>query len=93
MPVDAGHPVTLVVTYRGGERRRAAEFAILVDGQHLAEQLLEKGQPAEFFDVEYVIPDELVAGKDKVSVRFQADQGNEIGPVFGVRTIRADAQR
>ena len=33
----------------------------------------------------------LVAGKSKVTVRFQATGGNEIAAVFGLRTIRADA--
>jgi hypothetical protein len=46
-----------------------------------------------FFDVEYKIPPELVQNKQKVTVRFQATQGNEIAAVFGVRMIRADAER
>jgi hypothetical protein len=31
-------------------------------------------------------------GKEKVTVRFQAVEG-QIGPVYGVRMIRADAPR
>jgi hypothetical protein len=32
-----------------------------------------------------------VAGKKKITVRFEATQGNEIGAVYGIRTLRADA--
>jgi uncharacterized protein len=41
-------------------------------------------------DASYVIPPELMAGKSKVTVRFQATDGNDIGAIFGVRTVRAD---
>jgi hypothetical protein len=34
-----------------------------------------------------------VKGKQKVTVKFQATQGNEIGAVYGIRMIRADAER
>jgi hypothetical protein len=39
-----------------------------------------------------VIPAELVQGKAKVTVRFQADAGSrtEIATVFGLRMIRAE---
>jgi uncharacterized protein len=46
-----------------------------------------------FFDVEYKLPTELVKGKQKVTVRFQATGGNEIAAVYGIRTVRADAAR
>ncbi len=46
-----------------------------------------------FFDVEYPVPAEIVKGKQKVTVKFQAARGNEIGAVFGLRMIRADAER
>jgi len=94
VPVESGHPLALVATYRGGERRREAKFEVLVEGKKVADQTLEKdGKPTKFYDVEYPIPDELVDGKDKVTVRFQSEQKNEIGPIFGVRIIRADAAR
>jgi hypothetical protein len=48
-------------------------------------------QVARFFDVECPIPADLVKDKQKVTVRFQATNGNEIAAVFGVRMIRADA--
>ena len=67
---------------------------ILVDGQRVGEQTVEKnGAVPHFFDVEYAIPAASVKDKQKVSVRFQATNGNEIAAVFGIRMIRADAER
>jgi hypothetical protein len=31
-----------------------------------------------------------VQGKQKVTVRFQADEGSRVRPVFGIRMVRAD---
>jgi hypothetical protein len=92
LPVDPAHPMTLVVTYNSAETQRRT-FQILVDGQVLTQQNVEKSDPARFFDVEYSIPAELVKDKQKVTVRFQAADGYEIAGVFGVRMIRADAER
>ena len=36
---------------------------------------------------------ELVKSKEKLTVRFQATEGNVIAAVFGIRMIRADAER
>ena len=35
----------------------------------------------------------LVEGKEKVTVRFQATEGNVVAAIFGIRMIRADAER
>jgi len=95
LPVDATHPMTLIVTYNSEQRDRRT-FEILVDGKRIQEQIIERQSPeqvARFFDVEYSIPAELVKKKQKVTVRFQATNGNEIAAVFGIRMIRADAER
>jgi DUF1680 family protein len=92
MPVDPNAKTSLVVTYHS-DQRRARTFQVLVDGHKLGEQTLPESAIARFFDVEYPIPAELLKGKQKVTVRFQSVNDSEIGPVFGVRTIRADAAR
>lgn len=94
LPVEPASPMALVVTYFSDEQRRgAATFEILVDGQRVAEQTVERSMPARFYDVEYAIPAQLVRGKQRVTVRFQATNGNAIAAVFGVRTIRAGPPR
>jgi hypothetical protein len=92
LPVDAAHPMALVVTYNHDEWQERT-FDIFVDGQRIAEQSLQRRGPLRFFDVEYPVPAEVVKDKQKVTVRFQATGGNEIGAVFGLRMIRADAER
>jgi DUF1680 family protein len=87
LPIEPGRPMALVATYHS-DQRRARTFEILVEGRRVGEQTLEQSSIARFFDVEYPLPDEVLRGKQKVTVRFQAAEGNEIGPVFGVRIIR-----
>jgi DUF1680 family protein len=92
LPVDSSHPMSLVATYYSDEWRKRT-FDILVDGQKIGEQVVEKGGAPHFYDVEYAVPADLVKDKQKVTVRFQATDGNEIAAVFGIRIIRADANR
>lgn len=92
MKVLPDKPVDLIVTYWGSERGRRT-FDILVDGEKIATQVLDRNKPNEFFDVTYPIPEELTKGKEKVRVRFQSHPNSYAGGVFGVRTIRRDAQQ
>jgi DUF1680 family protein len=92
LPVDTAHPLALVVGYNHDEWQQRT-FEILVDGTRVGEQTIERRGPMRFFEVEYPVPSEAVKGKQKVTVKFQATQGNEIGAVYGIRMIRADAQR
>ena len=92
MPVESARRVDLRVTY-GGNARRKSTLDILIDGKKIgdhAELPLSPEQESPFVEVDYAIPPELIAGKPRVTVRFQATEGNEIRGVFGVRTVRAD---
>lgn len=94
VPVEAAHPMILIATYYTGDRRGTpADFEILVDGEGIAEQELRLTDPPRFFDIEYPIAAELIEGKSRVTVRFQAKQGSRIATVFGLRVIRGDAER
>lgn len=87
MPVDAKSPMSLVVTYNRDEWRRRT-FDILIDGAKIASQVVEARGPQQFFDVVYPLPPGSYQDKQKVVVRFQATDGNEIAAVFGLRMIR-----
>jgi hypothetical protein len=90
LPVEPQRPMVLAVTYNRNERYRRA-FEILVDGVKIADQTMEGRSPHEksvFFDVRYAVPDALVAGKQKVTVRFQATGGSEVAAVYGIRMVR-----
>jgi DUF1680 family protein len=90
LPVESGEPMTLVATYYSGDwrQRTKSEFAILVDDKPLAEVKLEPSSPNRFYDVEYPIPADLTADKERITVRFEAKPDRQAGPVFGVRLIR-----
>jgi len=95
LPVEAGRPMRLVVTCTNDEPQRRT-FDVLVEGRKVGEQTIERRSPeidARFFDVDYEIPAELIGGKQKVTVRFQATGGNSTGAVLGIRMVRADALR
>jgi DUF1680 family protein len=92
LAVEQDHPMALVVTYFSEERGKRT-FEILVDGQRVGEQSIDRSPPGSavghFFDVKYPLSADLLKGKQKVTVRFQSTNGNEIGGVFGVRAIRS----
>jgi len=95
LPVDRAHPMSVVVTYRNDERATGT-FNILVDGKKVGEHSTDQHTPDQemrFIDVPYAIPTELVQGKQKVTVRFQAADGNVISAVYGIRMVRADDAR
>jgi uncharacterized protein len=92
MPVEAGRPLALVVTYFQDEWRRRT-FDILVDGRKITEQTVERGGVPHFFDVQYAIPPAVLKNKKNITVRFQATGGNETAAVFGLRMIRAETRQ
>jgi len=92
LPIDPTHPVALVITYFTPVRR-PPNFDILVDGKHVGGPAPPPAGAPRFYDAEYPVPADLVNGKQKVTVRFQAAPGSETAVVFGIRTIRADAPR
>ncbi len=89
LPVNAGGPLALVVTYFQDEWRKRT-FDILVAGEKIAEQVVERGGVPHFYDVQYAIPVELLTGKKKITVRFQATGAYGTAAVFGVRLIRLE---
>jgi uncharacterized protein len=95
LPIDPSAPLELIVTYNREERADRA-FAVTVDDRKLGEQRIARRSPQEkeqFFDVVYPIPAETVAGKRKVTVRFEGIDGRETGTVYGLRVVRVDGRR
>ena len=84
-------PAALVVTYNS-DTRQTRSFEILADGQRVGQQTIERSSVSRFFDVEYALDSQLVRGKDKLVVRFQAAGGSEVAPVFGIRIVRASGR-
>jgi hypothetical protein len=76
--------VRLVCTYWGGEAIRR-EFDVLVEDRLVATQVLENNQPGEFFDTVHPLPDDLLHGRQFVTIRFQGKPGSQAGGLFGLR--------
>jgi DUF1680 family protein len=92
MPVDANAPMAVIVTYFNevGLPALLADFDILVDGTTIGSYAPNE-TASGFYPAQYAVPANLVAGKTKVTVRFQANGVSRIVPVCGVRIVRSNA--
>lgn len=88
MKVDPAATNDLVCTWWGSETGQR-NFNILVDGVRIASQQLLNNQPNKFWDATYPISSKLTQGKDKVTIRLQAQPGNLAGGLFGCRILRS----
>ncbi len=84
-------PVQLACTFWGSDAGNR-EFDVLVDGKMVDTENLNNNRPGEFYDKALLLPAELTAGKDKVTVKFAAHPGNLAGGIFGVRILRSQNQ-
>lgn len=87
MKVDSAATNELVCTWWGSESGER-NFDILVDGTKIASQKLLKNQPLKFWDANYPIPVALTRGKEKVTIKLQAQPGNFAGALYGSRILR-----
>jgi len=91
LPVDASAPMAVIVTYfnESGLPAPLGDFDILVDGTKVGHYAPNQNVTG-FYPAQYAVPADLVSGKSKVTVRFQAAAGSRIVPVCGVRMVRAN---
>jgi len=82
-------PMALLCLYWGSDVPPRT-FDILVDGQVIATQSLDRNKPGDFLSIEYPIPEALTRGKERITVRFQAHEGNTAGGVFECATLRPE---
>lgn len=90
LPIASGKPVSLVVTYNSEERAKRS-FEVLVDGARVGDGTIPRSPPGSvtghFYDVNYTLPADLFKDKNKLTVKFQAVNGDETATVFGVRLV------
>ncbi|MFB3855669.1 MAG: beta-L-arabinofuranosidase domain-containing protein [Vicinamibacterales bacterium] len=79
-------PMAIVCTYRG-EANDPREFDILVDGENLVTESIGH-DPHPTIDREYRLPESMVQGKERITVRFEAAPGKKTAGIFDVRTVR-----
>ncbi len=83
-------PLILRVTYLPAGRREV-EFDILIDGKKFKTQALQRSERGqrEPIVVDYELPEGIIKGKEKITVKFAAqDEDNRTGSVAGVRIMK-----
>ena len=65
---------------------------ILVDWEKLVTQRLEHEHPDTFYDEMTPLPESMIKGKARVTIRFEAYPGNWAGRVFYVRVMRSEQE-
>jgi DUF1680 family protein len=86
LPVKGQTMVTLVATYNS-DQRRPRSFDVIVNGQRLGSESQPQSSVSKFYEKEYVIPADVLRHQEKLTVRFEATNGLEVTPVYGVRLI------
>ncbi len=87
MKVIDKFPLELICTYWGSDGGNR-EFDILIDGEKLATQKLERNLPDKFFEVNYLIPEDMVKDKSKVTIKFKAHPKSFAGGLFGCKILK-----
>jgi uncharacterized protein len=90
LPVDAQQEIMLVATYNSDQRRPRA-FDVLVNGTKIGSESQPQSSVSQFYEKEYPIGRDLIRD-GKATVRFEAANGLEVTPVFGVRLVKHDAR-
>ncbi len=85
MAVDNTTTNYLKVKYYSGDVGR--KFKILVDGELLADVILEDPNPNNFYDMYYELPQSMIGDKAKITVKFQAEAGSFAGGIFDKLSI------
>ncbi len=81
-----GREASLLCTYWGSDVGRT--FDILVEDTKIATQTVNVNFPGDFFDVTYKIPGQLVRGKSRITVKFQAPPEGTAGGLFGLVLLK-----
>ncbi|MBN2635234.1 MAG: glycoside hydrolase family 127 protein [Prolixibacteraceae bacterium] len=82
--------LVLMVRYLGAERG-PRKFDILIDDEKLATvDNTGKWNDNSFHEVEYSIPESMIAGKKNISVKFQSTEGNSTSSIYYIRLIRKE---
>lgn len=63
-------------------------FDILINNIKIATGNIANKKPGEFYNATYEIPEQLLAGKKQLTVKFVPHEGHRGGPVFGIRTVK-----
>lgn len=86
MEVKKGYPMALVIEYWGGFTG-SKTFDILINNQKVATENISGIKDGEFIDIQYNLPEELMANAHSITVKFAPHEGHRAGPFFYARTV------
>jgi uncharacterized protein len=78
----------LMVRYWGAERGDRKFEIYINDEKLLTEDISGKWNQSKFQNLEYPIPESLLKGKDRITVKFKPLAGNTAGPVYYLRLLK-----
>ncbi len=84
MHIKPDKPQQLVVTYFSMDEGNRM-FQILAENKLIATEQLQGDSVARFIDKKYPLPQDLVKGRNKITIQFKALPGNTAGGIFGCR--------
>lgn len=80
---DTAEKNYLNLTFYSGDRNR--KFDIIVDGELLSTYTIHDNQGTNVFYIEtFELPNELVEGKEKITIRFQGGYSSFVGGLYGI---------
>ena len=80
--------LSLIVRYWGNEKGNK-KFDIYLDNEKLiTENITDKWNEQKFKEVEYIIPDAFIKGKEHIRVKFKAQAGIATSAVYYLRIAR-----
>ena len=88
LPLQGISRPVLHVTYYSEERMRPCRFSLNLEGEKIAGEEISRVPSPQFIEKEYSLPEKLIKGKNKITVKFQAEPGSEIAPVVVVRLLK-----
>lgn len=78
----------LMLTFWGSDSGHL-QFDVLIDGKVMTNITVTDEKPGAFYNRFFVIPDEMVLGKENVRISFIPTPGNRAGIIYGLRTLHS----
>ena len=88
MKVEQGVKNYLLAKYFGPNQGRT--FNIYIDDKLLIEETIQDKNNGDFYDEYYELPDEFIAGKDTITVKFAVRGDSWVGALFDKLSIVRD---
>ena len=87
MNVEQDIASNLLLTYIGDDKDR--KWDLLLDGEKVQTIEWPGGKTGTFYDFEYPLPEGLLKGKKRITIRVEANYGKTAGRIFGARIVRS----